>query len=509
MPLRQLPPFRRQRFAVELGGSLQVCGTMLKYLSVAALFPLAIALGYGEPVWPWLAAGAISAGVGLGLERVPGSQERVGTREGFLIVSLTWLLAAAFGALPYLFVGEAPLDNPIDAYFESMSGFTTTGASVLTDIEGLSHAVAMWRQFTQWIGGMGIIVLALAVLPRLRVGGRQLLENEMPGPDHEPLTSSIRSTAQRLWLLYVGLTALQALILSMLGWTGIDDRMSPYEAIAHAFATMPTGGFSTKAASLGAFGASSQWVVTVFMLLAGVNFALLYRAFVRRQPRAAARDQEFRAYLLLLGVASAIILVDLLGEGVLGGEAAVRHAIFQTVSMMTTTGFASIDFALWPALAAMALVALMFVGGSAGSTAGSIKVVRHLIVGRIIRRELDETVHPEIVSPVRANGRLVDEPVLRAVLTFVLLYVGIFAIGAIGLVIDATRTDTSVTPFEALAAAATTLGNVGPGFGFAGPFGSFAEFSGLSKVIMIVLMWLGRLEILPIVILFTPRYWRR
>lgn len=509
MPLRQLLPHERQRLAVELGGALQVCGTMLKVLSLAAVFPAGIALGYGEPVWPWLAAGAISAGVGLGLERIPGSQERVGMREGFLIVSLTWLLAAAFGALPYLLIGEAPLDNPIDAYFESMSGFTTTGASILTDIEGLSHSVALWRQFTQWIGGMGIIVLVLAVLPRLRVGGRQLLENEMPGPDVEPLTASIRSTVQRVRFLYVGLTALQALVLALLGWTGIDDAMTPYEAIAHAFTTIPTGGFSTRAEGLAAFGAATQWVVTLFMLLAGVNFALLYRAFVRRQPRAAARDQEFRVYLLLLAVASAIILADLLAQGVLAGEAAVRHAIFQTVSIMTTTGFASIDFALWPALASMALVGLMFFGGSAGSTSGSIKVVRHVIVARILRREFDETIHPEIVSPVRVNGRLVDEPVLRAVLTFVLLYVGICAIGALGLVIDASRTDTTVTPFEALAAAATTLGGVGPGFGFAGPFGSFADFSGLSKVILIVLMWLGRLEIVPIVILFTPRYWRR
>lgn len=492
-----------------MGASLQVCGTLLKYLSLSALFPLIIALGYGEEWWPWVAAGAITAATGLLLERVPGDPQRVGVREGFLIVSLTWLLAAAFGALPYLLSGEPQLSNVIDAYFESMSGFTTTGASVLTDIPDLSHSLLMWRQFTQWIGGMGIIVLALAVLPRLRIGGRQLLENEMPGPSTEPLTSSIRSTARRLWVLYVALTGALALLLAVFGWTGIDGEMGVFDAIAHAFSTMPTGGFSNRATGVAEFGAASQWAIAAFMLLAGINFALIYMALIRRRPRVALRDQELRVYLVITTVAAGIILADLLGEGVFAGEAAVRHAIFQTVSLMTTTGFASADFALWPSLAAMTLLALMFSGGSAGSTSGSIKVVRHIIVAKILRRELDETVHPEIVSTVRINGRLIDDGTLRAVLTFVLLYVGIFSAGAIGLVIDATRTDTQVTPFEALAAAATTLGNVGPGFGFAGPFGSFAEFSGLSKAIMIVLMWLGRLEVLPIVILLTPRFWRR
>lgn len=507
-PLRH----RRRRHtgpAVEVGAAVQVCGTLLKYLSASALFPLAVALGYGERWWPWLAAAAISAGVGLALERVPGDPKRAGMREGFLIVSLTWLLAAGFGALPFILSGEPQLSNVIDAYFEAMSGFTTTGASILTDPSKVSHSLLMWRGFSQWLGGMGIIVLALAVLPRLRIGGRQLLENEMPGPETEPLTSSIRSTAQRLWLLYVGLTGVMILILAVFGWVGIDGEMGLFDAVFHAFAAMPTGGFTIRPNGVADYAAASQWVITAFMFLAGINFALLYRALVRRQPRAAARDEELRVYALIAVVASAVLLIDLLGEGVLGGEAAVRHAVFQVVSIMTTTGFASVDFALWPSLAAMVLVALMFIGGSAGSTSGSVKVVRHIMVGKILRRELEETIHPELVVPLRVNRRTVDEQTVRAVLTFVLLYVGLFSLGAIGLVIDATRTDTAVTPFEAIAAAATTLGNVGPGFGFAGPFGSFAEFSGLSKVIMIGLMWLGRLEILPIVILLSPRFWRR
>ena len=230
-------PARRQ--GVELRGALGLIGTLTKYLSVAVLFPIALAIGYREPFWPFLAAGAIVALVGLGLERLGRGAPPIGFREGFFVVAVTWLAAATLGALPYLLSGDPQLDRPVDAYFEAMSGFTTTGASILTDIPALDQSMLMWRQFTQWLGGMGIIVLALAVLPRLRVGGRQLLESEMPGPEVDNLADRIRSTAQRLWLLYVALTAAQALILAIFGWTGIDDRMDPFNAVAHAFTTLP------------------------------------------------------------------------------------------------------------------------------------------------------------------------------------------------------------------------------------------------------------------------------
>ncbi|MGH3116341.1 MAG: TrkH family potassium uptake protein, partial [Gaiellales bacterium] len=357
----------------------------------------------------------------------------------------------------------------------------------------------------------GIIVLALAVLPRLRVGGRQLMEQELPGPEVERITASIRATARRLWVLYVGLTATQVAALSVVAWTGVDERMSFYNAVAHAFTTMPTGGFSTQARSIETFGAASQWIIVVFMILAGANFALMYRALARRQVRLIGRDEEFRLYLALLLLGSVVLLTELWAKGLFAGEEAVRQSVFQAVSMMTTTGYASTDFNEWVVaapLAAMVLVALMFPGGSAGSTAGSIKVVRHVVIGKMLRRELDQTVHPELVSPLRLNGGPVDERTLRAVITFVLLYVGIFVVGSITLLIDATLGDLRLTPFEAIAAAATTLGNVGPAFGLAGPMGSFDPFSDLSKGIMIALMWLGRLEIIPIVVLFTRNYWR-
>jgi len=481
---------------------------MLRYLALAFLFPTGIALGYGEPVWPFLASGAITAVAGFGLERITTGRDRIGAREGFFVVSVTWLLAALFVSLPYLFA-EPQLRHPVDAYFEAMSGMTTTGASVLTDIPALDHSVAMWRQLSQWLGGMGIIVLALAVLPRLRVGGRQLMEYEAPGPELEPLAASIRATARRLWFLYLGLTGAMILVLTVVAYTGLDEAMTFYEAVAHALTTLPTGGFSTRARSIEEFGAVSQWVIAVFMVVAGANFALTYRALVRGQLRAPIRDEELRLYLGLLALASIVLFLDLVREGIHTGEEAVRHAVFQASSIMTTTGYASVDFAvLWTGLAALVLVMLMFVGGSAGSTGGAIKPIRILLTGRILRRELDQTVHPEAVLPIRFNGLVVHERTLRAIGAFVLLYLAVFAVGALVIAIDSGRADLNVGAFDAIAAAATTIGNAGPAFGLAGPMGAFAPFSPLSKEAMILHMWMGRLELIPIAVLFTRSYWR-
>ncbi|HZB34684.1 MAG TPA: TrkH family potassium uptake protein [Gaiellaceae bacterium] len=493
---------------VDVLGSLNLVGALIKYLSLSTLFPIAFAIGYSESVWPFVLAGLVGGGFGWTLERLTQGKEQVGIREGFLVVSMTWLLAAGLGALPYMFSGEDQFSSPVNAYFEAMSGFTTTGASVVTDVEALPHSLAMWRQLTQWLGGMGIIVLFLAILPRLRVGGRQLLEHELPGPEFEQLTARIRDTARRLWALYVALTVAEFVTLTLLGWTGVDDEMSPYEALAHALTTMPTGGFSTEARSIEAFGAATQWVIVGFMVAAGMNFALLYRGLVRRQPRALVRDEELRLYVTLLLAGSALLLAELWTEGVIRGEEAVRVGTFQVVSLMTTTGYASADFNLWPVFAAIVLIAVMFFGGSAGSTSGSVKVVRHLLIGRILRRELDQTVHPEIVSRVRLNGVPMEERTLRGISSFVLLYVGVFALGTFALMADGARIDLDLRVVDGLAAAATTIGNVGPALGFAGPMGSFDPFSGASKLVMILLMWLGRLEIIPVAVLFSRHYWR-
>ncbi|MCY7302846.1 MAG: TrkH family potassium uptake protein [Thermoleophilia bacterium] len=501
---QQAPP----RLTVDVRGAFGLIGTLTKYLAVAPLLPAALALAYRESPWPFLLSAAIVAFVGLALERLGLGTAPIGFREGFLVVACTWLAAATLGALPYLLSGSPQLDRPVDAYFEAMSGFTTTGASILTDIPALDNSMLMWRQFTQWLGGMGIIVLALAVLPRLRVGGRQLLESEMPGPEVDDLADRIRSTARRLWLLYVALTAVLAGILTVFGLTGIDSRMTPFNAVAHAFSTMPTGGFSPEPRSAEEFAPATQWVLVVFMIIAGLSFTLLYRALVRQRPRALLRDEEARLYVVVLIVVSALLTIELWRGGILRGEGAIRAAVFQVVSMMTTTGFASVDFIGWPALALMILVGVMFIGGSAGSTGGSIKVVRHLLLGKAIRRELRQTVHPEAVMPIRLNGAVVDERTIRAITTFVLLYFGIFVVGAAVIALDAAFQGPTISALDAIAISATTLGNVGPGLGLAGPMGSFAEFSDLSTVVMTLLMWMGRLEVIPVIVLLTRGYWR-
>jgi trk system potassium uptake protein TrkH len=500
------PLATRRWFGIDVSGALNLCGRLLKYFSLTYLFPIAVGLGYGDPVWAFAAAGALTAAAGYGLERLTRGGEQIGAREGFLVVSLTWALSALSVSVSYMF-GEAQLRDPINAYFEAMSGMTTTGASVLTDIPALDHTMALWRQFTQWLGGMGIVVLGLAILPRLRVGGRQLVESEMPGFEYEPLASSIRSTARRLWAVYVGLTGLMILVLSVFGWAGVDSLMTPYQAAAHAFTTLPTGGFSPQARSIEPFAAASQWVMVAFMVIAGANFALHYRLLRRRiNPL---RDEELRAYLVILLVASLLLLLELLRADIFTfGEEAVRQSVFQIVSIMTTTGYASADFAEWTVLTSFTLIAVMLIGGCAGSTGGSIKVVRHVLIAKLLRRELDQTVHREAVLPVRLNGRVVEERTLRAVLAFGLVYVGLFIAGTLVLTIESARGGLELTALEAIGASATTLGNVGPSFGFAGPMGTFEPFSSFAKAVMIVLMWAGRLEIIPVAVLLTRRYWR-
>ena len=408
---------RPRRIAIDLWAVLHLVGSLGKYLGLAAVFPIVIALGYGDPFWPFAAAGAITVGLGWTLERLSDRPDsRLGVREGFLVVALTWLLAAGFASLPYLFAGGEQLSSPIDAYFEGMSGFTTTGATVVTNFEDLNESMLMWRQFTQWLGGMGIIVLAIAVLPRLRVGGRQLMESELPGPEIGTLSERIRSTARRLWVLYAALTVLQAVILASFGWLGVDDAMTPFNAVAHAFTTMPTGGFSPEARSIEGFAAASQWVITIFMILAGANFALMYRGFVRRRPQVFARDEEFRLYVALIAIAAAFLTAQIWSYGIAEGEEAVRTSLFQVVTIMTSTGYATADFATWPILSLLTLFALMFVGGSAGSTGGGIKMLRAIILYQQVYRELKRLVHPHAIVPLKVGRHIVPNQVTFAVL---------------------------------------------------------------------------------------------
>jgi trk system potassium uptake protein TrkH len=496
---------------VDVGSALDLIGGVLKWVGAAFAVPAAVALGYGEPVWPFLLAGVLTAGCGLLLDQITGPKTgaAVGPRESFLVVALIWLLIPVFGALPFV-LGDVPqLSNPIDAYFESVSGFTATGATVLLEVEALNRSMLFWRQFSHWLGGMGIIVLAVAVLPRLRIGGRQLLQSELAGPTEiERFTETIRETARRLWTLYAGLTVTAILALAVLGWTGIDPAMTLYDAVAQALSVVALGGFSSRNDSVAAFSPATQYVLLLLMLLAGVNFLRLYRVVVQRHFHILGRDEELRLYLAFALLGSVLVVGELLAGDYESGETAVRHGTFQAVAVMTTTGFGSADSTLWGPLATMTLLLLMFVGASAGSTGGSIKVVRHLLLFKLVRRELEQVIHREAVVPIRANGVVVEERALRSAVVFVLLYLLTFALGAVALLIDARRGGTELAVFEAIGASAACVGNVGAAFGFAGPFGNYEQFTDVSTIVLTLLMWLGRVEIIPVAVLLGSSYWR-
>jgi trk system potassium uptake protein TrkH len=334
------------------------------------------------------------------------------------------------------------------------------------------------------------------------------MESELPGPEIGALSERIRSTARRLWVLYGALTGLQVLILVSFGWFGIDDAMTPFNAVAHAFTTMPTGGFSPEPRSIESFAAASQWVIAIFMIAAGANFALMYRGFVRRRPGLFARDEEFRLYVALIVIATVFLTAQVWSYGIAEGEEALRIGVFQVVTIMTSTGYATVDFATWPILSLLTLFGLMFVGGSAGSTGGGIKIVRHLLLGKVLRREIDQTLSPESVLPVRLNNAPVDERTLRAIAAFILLYVGLWAVGAAVIAVDIAFTGLSVPGLDPLAISAASIGNIGPSLGVTGPMGSYAPLGDVSKITMIALMWAGRLEIIPVVVLLTRHYWR-
>lgn len=502
---------RRSSLGVDLNAVLDLLGGVLRWVGLPFVAPALVAAFAGEAVWPWLLTGAATTGTGLLLDRLTAERrvERIGTREGLLVVALVWLVVPAFAALPFVLGGEPQLSKPVDAYFEAMSGYTATGGTVVPHVEQLGEATQFWRQLSHWLGGMGIIVLAIAVLPRLRVGGRQLLQSELAGPtETEKLGATIRETARRLWTLYVGLTLVATLVLSLVGWVGLDPAMNPWQAFAHASSAMALGGFSPQGESVAAFAPITQWLLCLVMVVAGFNFLRLFRVLIQQRVAEFARDDEVRLYVGFLLVATALLLTELLTSDVASGETAVRMAAFQATSIMTTTGFATADYTTWGPLATVTLLLLMFVGASAGSTGGSIKVKRHLLLFRMIRRDLAQAAHRDVVVPVRASGWVVDERALRSAVLFVLLYLVTFAFGALGLVIDSERVGGDLTPFEAIGASAACIGNVGPAFGFAGPYGSYADFSNLSTAILTALMWLGRVEIVPVAVLLTRSFWR-
>ena len=428
--------------------------------------------------------------------RVLGRSGVLTTKEGFATVGLAWFFMAFFGTLPYLLTGS--ITNLTDAFFETASGFTTTGASIIPDPAVLTHGILMWRSSTQWLGGMGVILLSLAILPVLGVGGVQLARAESPGPEPDRLTPRFRETAKRLWYVYALITLAEILLL----WVG---DMNLFQSINHAFTTMSTGGFSTEASSISGFSDYTQWIIIVFMLIAGASFALHFRAL--RDPGQYLRNTEFLVYTGIITVAAIIIVGGVWGDTSLYRN--VTDAVFTATAIVTTTGFATADFAQWVPALQILIVGLMFVGGMAGSTAGSIKAFRIGVLTRAASADLRRLIYPRGVFITRFDKRPVPDPIVESVQSFFLFFMFMFMTGTflMGFIGSAFGAETDIV--TSVSATASALGNIGPGLGAVGPTSHYLAIAWPAKWLLGFLMIVGRLEVFPVLLLFTRDLWRR
>ncbi len=472
-------------------------GRFLPYMLGTAMAAMAIAgagfavyaavLGESSRGFLIMLAVALPSGLLLRLRGSPNAEPS--PREALASVLLTWLLMPAVGAVPYLLAGGF---GPVDALFEAMSGFTTTGATTITDLSAVATSLIMWRALSQWVGGVGIVVMFVAVFPQLAIAGRQLFYAETPGPTEERLAPRLRSTALLVVSVYTGLTVIAAVAFGLAG-------MGAFDAVAHALAAISAGGFSPVPSGMAAYSAAAQWVALVFMLLAGVSFPLLYRA-VSGQPGTLFRNAELRAYLGILLCAG--LLLTLLIRPEYGGWEALRHGLFQAVSITTTTGYATADYTAWGLPAQAVIVLLLFVGGSAGSASGGVKVARWLIIAKHGVREVRRALHPRAVLPVRVGKRIVPEEVVRSVVAFLTLYLALFVTGTLTLVFLGEDLQTAFT------AAIACLGNTGIGLGPIGPLGTFESMHSGSRAMLTFLMFAGRLEVVTVFAMFDATFWR-
>ena len=472
---------------------LKLVGRLLLVEAVALVLPLMVALLYREDPMPFLMTIAIVALCGLGLSALPCRNRQFFTREGFVSVGLIWIVTGIVGALPFQFCGY--FASPIDCIFESCSGFTTTGASILTDIESLPKGILFWRSFTHWLGGMGVLVLATAIVPTMGIRSHYLTQAETPGPVFSKLVPKQSQTSKILYTIYFALTALEILCLKIAG-------MPLYDCFIHAFSSAGTGGFSNRNASVGAYGSVAiEMIITVFILLFSLNFAVYFLLLTRRW-RDVLQSDELRFFLLVVALSTLVIgVVNLQVYSTIWES--LRYAVFQVASIISTTGFATADFTLWPQLSHLILILIMFCGACAGSTGGGMKCSRVLTLLRAIRRELRHITHPRCVEVVKLDGKVVGEDTLHSLLVFVGAYMILVFGAALIISLDGFSFATSFS------ASLTCVSNVGPGLEVIGPTGNFSAFSGLSKAVMSLCMIAGRLEIFPILMLFSPTAWRR
>lgn len=479
---------------------VKVLGTLLIIEGMAMLLTAGVSALYRDSdMQAFLVSAGITLGVGLtGVLVGRGSKRQFGTREGYLIVGMVWILFSFFGMLPFMLSGTTT--SAADAFFETMSGFTTTGATIFTDIDALPHGILFWRCLSHWLGGMGIVVLSMALLPLFGVG-MQVYQAEAPGLQHDKLLPRLKDTARRLWEIYIALTIILTLLLR---WFGMDL----FDAVCHAFSTLATGGFSTKQASV-AFWPQPiiQYTLTVFMFVAGINYTLLYNAVAKQQVGRLFRDDEFKTYSIIVIVATIIITALLVIHGENTTPTSVeydfRRAVFQVVSIVTSTGFATDDFILWSPISIIVILFLMFVGASAGSTTGGIKVVRLTITVKNAYNELRRIIHPKAIVPVRLNRHVVPESVVAGVFSFLSIYVTIIIISTVVMLLCGMN----IT--ESVGAALSMISNIGPGLGEQGPAGSFANVTPFVKWYLSILMLIGRLEIFTILLLFSPSFWKK
>ncbi len=474
---------------------LRILGIMLLFLAATLLLPLPFSFYFRDgAAAAFLLAAAISAAAGGLCLKYFRSSKEMSVREGFAVVTFGWTFYALFGALPFFFSGAIP--NYLNAVFETMSGFTTTGATIITDLTVVPQSILFWRALTHWLGGMGIIVLSLAILPMLGVGGMQLFKAEVPGPTTDRLKPRIQDTAKLLWGVYVLLTVIETALLMLGG-------MSFYEAVSHAFATLATGGFSTQNASIGQYGSAYiDWVITLFMLLAGVNFFLHFQ-LLRGRTRDFFRNEEFLVYAGVAVGATALIMAVNHGTIYPNLVDNLRYSAFQVASILTTTGFATANYEIWPTLAQYLLVFLMFVGGCAGSTAGGMKVARILLLFKHAHVQLYRLIHPRAVRLVKLGNIPVDREVMQSILGFFALYMGIFVVASFLMAL------TGLDVVTAGASVIATLGNVGPGIGGVGPTDTYAQIAPFGKMVLVTCMLLGRLELFTVLVLFFPSFWKK
>ncbi len=473
---------------------LNILGWVLKIEAACMLLPLTCAVIYSEPagIYAFLTTMALCLISGIALSLKTPKNKSVYAKEGFATVALSWIVLSLFGAVPFIISGHIP--NFIDAFFEIVSGFTTTGASILRDIEVLPKSLLMWRSFSHWLGGMGVLVFLMAILPLSGSGNLHLLKAESPGPSVGKLVPKVKATAKLLYMLYIGLTVIQ-IILMLLG--GVDL----FTALALSFGTAGTGGFGILNSGIASYSPYIQYVITVFMIMFGVDFSLYYLFFFK-DAKALIKSDELKAYLTIIMVSVLLIFINC-GYIFHTKEEAFRNIAFTVGSIMTTTGYATTDFNLWPQFSKMILVLLMFIGACAGSTGGGIKVSRIMIFLKSIVKEIKTTAHPRVTLKLKMNGRQIEHETVRGVNVYMAAYVTIFALSV--LIISLDNFDFT-TNFTAIAA---TINNIGPGLSMVGPTGNFADFSSLSKIVMSICMLVGRLEIFPMLLLFSPSTWKK